>query len=607
MYTALFKPRFGGINFSVNIFRAILAGPLTVLLWILWSFTRRKNNFLQTFPFYSSPEYNNTNGLALTTSFGAEEKQEYDEEERHESEELKKEGKSKGKGGRNKPRRKRRHHNHQHQEKENILNEESEVQEEHRHSACRKENCSKSSCYEDSNKSGSSFNLKSNKQKHSSQQEQQLQQFDKRNMSTSSEVEERNVVSGSSPLSPHSSSAQHSSLSPHSSSAQHSSLSPHSSSTDDRVKFCKDFEQGETSMVVVVPPSSDSVQNISVVTTCQKSGGKNPVLKGGRKTESEVREKAGGKGRKLLTRAFGAASSSLLLLSPSSSSRIKSTTSEQRMSRMSTGITHPSISPSNSEKERGRRVPSSSSCSPKESLRVGGKEIKLPPGEDLVEVKPMTEHEAEGGRDWERRRNMTTRMKEMMGLMGRRKNKNRMKECHGKREGEKRGEGRKSWGGNGGGSHKTSRFPSLSNHSSSCNSQGSKGSSHGTNISPLKKLSFNYSLSSNTSQSTNKFHEKEKKKREENELDSLCDPIKSIHWSSVDLTKVYRVKQVTRSCLNDVVLTAISGTISSFLHFSLPSFLSFFLHFSLSSFLAVLRRVRPECTNCLSFKLMNIH
>lgn len=569
MYTALFKPRFGGINFSVNIFRAILAGPLTVLLWILWSFTRRKNNFLQTFPFYSSPDYNNTNGLALTTSSGTEGKQEYDEEERRGSEELKKEGKSKGKGGKNKP--KERRHHHQHRGKENILNGDSEVQEEHQHSACRKENCSKSSCYESSNKSGSSSNLESNKQKHSSQQEQQLQQFDKRNMSTSSEVEERNVVFGSS-------------FPPHSSSAQHSSLSPHSSSTDDKVKFCKDFERGETSMMVVVPPSSDSVQNISVVTSCQKSGGNNLVLKG-RKTESEDREEAGGKGRKLLTRAFGAASSSLLLLSPSSSSRIKSTTSEQRMSRMSTGITHPSISPSNSEKERGKRVPSSSSsCSPKESLRVGGKEIKLPPGEDLLEVKPMTEHEAEGGRDWERRRNMTTRMKEMMGLMGRRKNKNKMKKCHGKRGERRGGEGRKSWGGNG--SHKTSRFPSLSNHSSSCNSQGSKSSSHGANISPpLKKLSFNYSLSSNTSQST--FHDK--KKREENELDSLCDPIKSIHWSSVDLTKVYRVKQVTRSCLNDVVLTAISGTIS------------------LSSSLVVLRRVRPECTNCLSFKLMNIH
>lgn len=551
----------------MNIFRAILAGPLTVLLWILWSFTRRKNNFLQSFPFYSSPDYNNTNGLALNTSFCTEEKQEYDEEERHENEELKKEGKSKGKSGRNKPRRKRRHHHHQHQGKENILNEGSEVEEEHQHSTCKKENCIKSSCYE-GKKSGSSSNSKSNKQKHSSQQ---LQQFDRRNRDTSSDVEERNVVFGS------------------------SSPSPHSSSTDDKVKFCKDFEQGETSMMVLVPPSSDSVQNISVVTTCQKSGGNNSVLKGGKKTESEVREKTGGKGRKLLTRAFGASSS--LLLSPSSSSRIKSTTSEQRMNRMSTGITHPSISPSNSEKERGRRVLSSSS--PKESLRVGGKEIKLPPGEDLLEVKPMTEHEAEGGRDWERRRNMTTRMKEVMGLMGRRKNKNKMKKCHGKRGeksgGEKSGEeegrkswggsggkksggeeGRKSWGGNGGGSHKTSRFPSLSNHSSSCNSQGSKSSSHGANISPpLKKLSFNYSLSPNTSQSTNKFHEK--KKREENELDSLCDPIKSIHWSSVDLTKVYRVKQVTRSCLNDVVLAAISGTISSSTSLFLPSFLSFFL------------------------------
>ncbi|KAI1286865.1 hypothetical protein HDE_10461 [Halotydeus destructor] len=44
--TALFKPRFGGINFAVNVCRAIIVGPLTFFLWLLWSFTRRNNNCL---------------------------------------------------------------------------------------------------------------------------------------------------------------------------------------------------------------------------------------------------------------------------------------------------------------------------------------------------------------------------------------------------------------------------------------------------------------------------------------------------------------------------------------------------------------------------------
>ncbi|KAI2796422.1 hypothetical protein BLOT_015366 [Blomia tropicalis] len=40
------KPRFGGVTLSINIFRAIIVGPLTFFLWILWAFTRRRNNYL---------------------------------------------------------------------------------------------------------------------------------------------------------------------------------------------------------------------------------------------------------------------------------------------------------------------------------------------------------------------------------------------------------------------------------------------------------------------------------------------------------------------------------------------------------------------------------
>ena len=47
--TAIFKPRFGGINFSLNTFRAAIVGPLTFFLWIYWSFTRRGANFLKSF------------------------------------------------------------------------------------------------------------------------------------------------------------------------------------------------------------------------------------------------------------------------------------------------------------------------------------------------------------------------------------------------------------------------------------------------------------------------------------------------------------------------------------------------------------------------------
>lgn len=41
------KPRFGGATLSINIFRAIIVGPLTFFLWILWAFTRRRSNYLK--------------------------------------------------------------------------------------------------------------------------------------------------------------------------------------------------------------------------------------------------------------------------------------------------------------------------------------------------------------------------------------------------------------------------------------------------------------------------------------------------------------------------------------------------------------------------------
>ncbi|XP_053207721.1 uncharacterized protein LOC128391800 isoform X2 [Panonychus citri] len=44
--TSHFKPRFGGINFTINLIRAAIVGPLTFSLWVIWAFTRRKNNYL---------------------------------------------------------------------------------------------------------------------------------------------------------------------------------------------------------------------------------------------------------------------------------------------------------------------------------------------------------------------------------------------------------------------------------------------------------------------------------------------------------------------------------------------------------------------------------
>lgn len=41
------KARFGGANLPINIFRAVIVGPLTFFLWIIWAFTRRHNNYLK--------------------------------------------------------------------------------------------------------------------------------------------------------------------------------------------------------------------------------------------------------------------------------------------------------------------------------------------------------------------------------------------------------------------------------------------------------------------------------------------------------------------------------------------------------------------------------
>lgn len=45
--TGHFKPRFGGINFTINLVRAAIVGPLTFSLWIIWAFTKRKANYLK--------------------------------------------------------------------------------------------------------------------------------------------------------------------------------------------------------------------------------------------------------------------------------------------------------------------------------------------------------------------------------------------------------------------------------------------------------------------------------------------------------------------------------------------------------------------------------
>lgn len=53
----MFKPRFGGINFSLNICRAVVVGPLTFILWLWWALTRRSYNYLKSF---SSANQNST-------------------------------------------------------------------------------------------------------------------------------------------------------------------------------------------------------------------------------------------------------------------------------------------------------------------------------------------------------------------------------------------------------------------------------------------------------------------------------------------------------------------------------------------------------------------
>lgn len=49
---ALMKPRFGGFNYSVNICRAVIVGPLTFILWLIWAITRRNANFLLSTKFF---------------------------------------------------------------------------------------------------------------------------------------------------------------------------------------------------------------------------------------------------------------------------------------------------------------------------------------------------------------------------------------------------------------------------------------------------------------------------------------------------------------------------------------------------------------------------
>ena len=41
------KTRFGGSTLPINIFRAVIVGPLTFFLWFIWAYTRRHNNYLK--------------------------------------------------------------------------------------------------------------------------------------------------------------------------------------------------------------------------------------------------------------------------------------------------------------------------------------------------------------------------------------------------------------------------------------------------------------------------------------------------------------------------------------------------------------------------------
>ena len=49
---ALMRPRFGGFNYSVNVCKAVIVGPLTFFLWMLWAFSRRHDNFLLSTKFF---------------------------------------------------------------------------------------------------------------------------------------------------------------------------------------------------------------------------------------------------------------------------------------------------------------------------------------------------------------------------------------------------------------------------------------------------------------------------------------------------------------------------------------------------------------------------
>lgn len=44
-----FKPHFGGLNFPINLCRAVVIGPLTFFLWLIWSISKRKDNVLKNF------------------------------------------------------------------------------------------------------------------------------------------------------------------------------------------------------------------------------------------------------------------------------------------------------------------------------------------------------------------------------------------------------------------------------------------------------------------------------------------------------------------------------------------------------------------------------
>lgn len=48
-FTAIghYKPRYGGINFKINLGRAAVVGPLVFALWLIWAFTKRKANHLK--------------------------------------------------------------------------------------------------------------------------------------------------------------------------------------------------------------------------------------------------------------------------------------------------------------------------------------------------------------------------------------------------------------------------------------------------------------------------------------------------------------------------------------------------------------------------------